>query len=698
MKLFALALVSAVMLTTTILQAGDGKNNPFFREWKTPFATPPFKEIKTAHYLSAVEEGIRLARAAAEAVASEPSEPTFANTIEALERSSRSLDKVQAVFNCLYAANTNDEMEKIANTTAPMLSKLADDINLDPKLFARVKKLYDGRDGLALTPEQSTLLKNHYLDFVRGGANLMAADKERLRRINEELSLLSIRFNENLLKETIAIGLVVDNKEDLAGLPEDVVKGASEMAASKGMPGKWAFSLQKPSFIPFLQYSERRALREKILRAYTRRGDNANDNKKVLSRIASLRAGRALLLGYKTHADYVLERNMAKRPDAVYKFLSDVWTPAAARARAEAAEMQKIIDREGGGFRLASWDWWYYAEKVKKEKYDLNEEMLRPYFKMENVRKGAFDVASRLYGIRFAERKDIQVYHPDVKVFEVTESNGAHIGILYTDYYPRDGKRSGAWSDVFRSQSDMDGKFVHPLVYNVGNFAKPTAGKPSLLSVDEVKTLFHEFGHALHALFARTHYPTSQTVFPQDFIELPSQIMENWALDPQVLAMYAKHYRTGKPMSKELIDKIDRSGLFNQGFETVEYLAASFLDMDWHTIADTAAREVNEFEKKSLAKIGLMSEIESRYQSTNFAHAFGGGYDAGYYSYLWAAVLDADAFEAFKEKGIFDRTTAESFRRNVLEKGGSEDVIVLYKRFRGVEPRIDALLKRRGLN
>jgi peptidyl-dipeptidase Dcp len=590
-------------------------------------------------------------------------------------------------------------MQKIAKTIAPILSKHNDDISLNPKLFERVKQIYSEKDKLNLTTEQKTVLDNYYKGFVRGGANLSDEAKDKFRKINEELSVLTVKFSENLLKETIAIGLVIDNKDDLAGLPEDVIKSAAEMAKSKGMEGKWVFTLQKPSWIPFLQYSEKRNLREKLFKAYITRGNNnnENDNKKILSRIASLRVDRANLLGYKTHADYVLDRYMAKKPENVYKFLNDLWKPALRRAGTEVEDLQKLIDKEGNNFKLEAWDWWYYAEKVKKEKYTLDEEMLRPYFKMENVRQGAFDVASKLYGIQLVERNDIQVYHPDVKVYEVKEADGKYIGIFYSDYYPRDSKRNGAWSGNFRNQSDMDDKYITPVVFNVGNFSKPTADKPSLMSVDDVRTLFHEFGHALHSLFANTVYPNAQSV-PQDFVELPSQIMENWAMEPEVLKMYAKHYKTGEPMPQELIDKIHNSRLFNQGFETVEYIAASFLDMDWHTLMDDKERDVPAFEKESLTKIGLIPQIESRYQSTNFSHIFAGGYSSGYYSYIWAAVLDADAFEAFKEKGLFDQETATSFRENVLEKGGSEDVMVLYKRFRGAEPKVDALLKRRGLN
>jgi peptidyl-dipeptidase Dcp len=677
----------------------NNMDNPFFKEWTTPFQTPPFDEIKVEHYMPAYEEGMKRQKAAVDAIVSNTDAPTFKNTIEAMEKSSEFLTRVDYVFQSLNDAITNDEMQKVANTVAPMLSKHNDDINLNPKLFERIKQLYKQKSKLNLTTEQKTVLKNYYRDMVRGGANLNDKDKEKFRKINEELSVLSVKFSQNLLKETIAIGLVIDNKDDLAGLPQDVINSAAEMAKEKGMEGKWVFTLQKPSFIPFLQYSERRELREKVFKGYINRGnnDNDNDNKKGLSRIASLRFDRAKLLGYKTHADFVLEKNMAKKPKKVYDFLNGLWKPAIKRAKAEVADMQKIIKEEGKNFKLAAWDWWYYAEKVKKAKYALDEEMVRPYFQMENVRQGVFDVASKLYGIKFIEKTDIPVYHPDVKVYEVQEANGKHIGIFYSDYFPRDSKRGGAWSGGFRNQSDMDNHYITPLIFNVGNFTKPTADKPSLLSMDDVSTLFHEFGHALHGLLSNTVYPNAQNV-PQDFVELPSQIMENWAFDPEVLPMYAKHYQTGEPMPEELIKKIANSSLFNQGFETVEYLAASYLDMDWHTIKDSKEKDVPTFEKNSLMKIGLIPEIESRYQSTNFAHIFSGGYSSGYYSYIWAAVLDADAFQAFKEKGIFDQETATSFRKNVLEKGGSEDVMLLYKKFRGREPKQDALLKRRGLN
>ncbi len=676
-------------------------DNPFFKEWSTPFQTPPFDEIKIDYYLPAFEEGIRLQKAEVDVIINNTEKPTFVNTIEAMEKSGKLLTKVSSVFYNLNSANTNDEMQSIAKTVAPMLSKHNDDINLNEKLFARVKAIYGEKDKLNLTTEQKTVLKNYYDDFIRGGANLNNEQKEKFRKINEELSLLSLKFGENLLKETNSIGLIIENKNDLAGLPESVIQSAFELGKTKGHEGKWVFTLQKPSFIPFLQYSEKRNLREVIFKAYINRGNNNNefDNNKILSSIAALRVERANLLGYKTHADYILEKNMAKNPETVYKFLNDLWKPALNRAKMEIDDMQKIINNEGNNFKLEAWDWWYYAEKVKKEKYDLDEEMLRPYFKLENVLQGVFDVASKLYGIKFVERNDIPTYHPDVKVIEVKEAEGKHIAILFTDYFPRDSKRSGAWMNSFRDQSNIGSNFITPVIGNVGNFSKPTSDKPSLLSLDEVNTLFHEFGHALHGLLSNSVYPSvSGTSVPRDFVELPSQVMENWALAPEVLKMYARHYQTNEPMPEDLIKKIENSQLFNQGFETVEYLAASFLDMDWHSLTVPEEKDVTGFEKESLNKIGLIPEIESRYQSTNFQHIFSGGYSSGYYSYIWAAVLDADAFEAFEEKGLFDHATALSFRKKILEKGGSEDPMELYKRFRGREPKVDALLKRRGLN
>jgi peptidyl-dipeptidase Dcp len=699
-KTFVAAIILFICTTFTNSQE-KSMTNPFFKEWDTPFQTPPFGEIYIEHYMPAFEEGMKQQKAEIDVIINSKEKPTFQNTIEAMEKSGKLLTKVSGVFYNLNSANTNDEMQKIAKTVAPLLSKHNDDINLNEQLFEKVKAVYNQKDKLNLTIEQSKVLKDYYDGFVRGGANLNNEQKEKFRKINEELSLLSLKFGENLLKETNAVGLIIENKDELAGLPESAIQSAFELGKSKGHDDKWVFTLQKPSFLPFLQYSEKRNLREKVFKAYINRGNNNNefDNKKILSRIAELRIDRAKLLGYKTHADFVLEKNMAKTPETVYKFLNDLWKPALKRAQLEADDMQKIIMKEGNGFKLKAWDWWYYAEKVKKEKYNLDEETLRPYFKLENVLKGVLNVAAKLYGIQFVERNDIPTYHPDVKVVEVKEADGKHIAILFTDYFPRDSKRSGAWMNSFRKQSNLAGEFITPVISNVGNFSKPTADKPSLLSLDEVNTLFHEFGHALHGILSNSTYPSiSGTSVPRDFVELPSQIMENWALSPKVLKMYAKHYQTNEPMPDSLIGKIENSKLFNQGFETVEYLAASYLDMDWHTLSAAEEKDVINFEKESLNKVALMKEIESRYQSTNFQHIFSGGYSAGYYSYIWAAVLDADAFEAFEENGLFDQATASSFRKNILEKGGSEDPMVLYKRFRGREPKVDALLKRRGLN
>lgn len=696
---FLLLIILATMSTLNYSQENQKDENPFFNKWETPYETPPFDQIKPEHFIPAVQHGIELEKFEVDAIINNPEKPNFQNTIEALEKSGEFLTRVNRVFSGLNGANTNDEIQKINRVITPLLSKHSDDISLNDKLFARIKMIYNERDKLNLDNEQKFTLENYYIRSVRSGADLDNADKEKLRKINDELSMLALKFSENSLKETNAIALVIENKDDLAGLPEDVIKAAAELAVAKNMEGKWAFSLQKPSFIPFLQYSKKRELREKIFKAYVNRGNNDNDfdNKKIISRIVALRVERANLLGYKTFADFVLERNMAKNSESVYTFLNDLWTPAIKRAKVEISDMQKIIDAEGGNFKLAAWDWWYYAEKVKKDKYALDESMLRPYFKMENVRAGAFAVAEKLYGIKFIERKDIQAYHPDVEVFEVLESDGKHIGIFYTDYYPRDGKRSGAWSSGFRSQSNIDNEFITPLVINVGNFSKPTSDKPSLLSIDEVNTLFHELGHGLNSLFSDVRYPGGRNT-PRDFVELPSQIMENWALEPEVLKMYAKHFQTGEIIPNDLINKIQNSRLFNQGFETVEYLAASFLDMDWHVIADTNERDVEVFEKESLQRIGLIPEIESRYQTTNFNHIIG-GYAAGYYSYIWAAVLDADAFEAFKETGnLFDQKTADAFRKFILAKSGTDESMELYKKFRGREPKVDALLERRGLN
>jgi peptidyl-dipeptidase Dcp len=685
-----------------IVACSQQQKNPFFSEYDTPFGVPPFAEIREEHYMPAFTEGIAQQKKEIDAIASNPDEPTFENTVLAVEYSGELLGKVNDVFFSLNSSMTNENMQAIAKEAAPLLSAHRDDIILNDDLFQRFKKVYDQRETLELTREQERLLEEYYRRFVRNGAALGDQDKAKLREINKELSVLSLQFAENLLKETNKYEMVLESEDDLAGLPDWVRSAAAEAAAAKGYEGKWLFTLQKPSMIPFLQYSPRRDLREKIYTAYTMRGDNGDelDNKANARKIISLRNDRANLLGYPTYADFVLEENMAKKPATVFEFLDRLWTPSLEKAKAEAAELQAMIDREGGGFDLASWDWWYYAEKLKKEKYDLDDEVLKPYFPLENVLKGAFQVVNNLYGITFEERTDIPVYNGEVRAFEVKDADGSHIGIFFIDYFPRESKRGGAWMGQFRDECRLpDGETVTPLVYNCGNFSRPTGDLPSLLNFDEVTTLFHELGHGLHGLLTECSYRTlSGTNVATDFVELPSQIMENWATDPEVLRMYARHYKTGETIPEDLIEKISNARLFNQGFATTEYLAASILDMDWHTVDPAKVTDVDAYEREALGRIGLIPEIVSRYRTTYFAHIFSSGYAAGYYSYIWAEVLDSDAFQAFKETTLFDRATAERFRRFILAKGGSEEPMTLYKEFRGREPEIGPLLAKRGLN
>ncbi len=696
--LLLLAILLLLPAPEAVRGAADVKDNPLFSPYGTPFDVPPFDRIRNEHFLPAIQEGIRRQQDEIDAIANNPAPATLANTLKALDASGLLLSNVNAVFGALQGAETNPVIQGIARETTPLMAAHNDNIRLNERLFARIKAVYDRRNTTRLSPEERFLLENTYRDFVRGGALLDEKDKARLRELNRELALLSLRFGENVLAETNEFKLVLETREDLAGLPPAVVAMAEETARREKMPGKWIFTVQVPSMTPFLTYSARRDLREKLHRAYFMRGDNGGgrDNKDIIRRIANLRGERARLLGYRSHADFVLETNMAKNPEAVDAFLRRLWEPSLARARKEAADMQAIIDREGGRFRLESWDWWHYAEKLRQERYALDDAALRPYFKLENVRGGIFALCGRLYGLRFVERRDIPVYNPEVQVFEVREASGKHAGILYMDFHPRSGKRGGAWSGSLRRQYHDKGRRVAPLSTIVCNFTRPTADEPSLLSVDEVKTFFHEFGHALATLLSDGAFRGRSV--PRDGVELPSQIMENWALEPEMLAVYAKHYQTGAPIPAGLVEKLRKSSLFNQGFESVEYLAASILDMAWHTIAETQPeQDVNAFESRTMAAAGLIPEIVPRYRSTYFNHIFSGGYSAGYYVYIWAEVLDADAFEAFKTKALFDRTTAQSFRRSILEKYGSLDLMTQYRAFRGAEPRIEPLLKRRGL-
>ena len=695
-KLFALFIIASLIGGSV-----SASENPFYEEWDTPYGVPDFSLVKNEYYMPAFKDGMKQEMVEIEAIANNTEPPTFENTIEALEATGALLERVSSVFFNLNSSNTDDEMQDIAKKVAPMLSQHGDEIFLNAELFVRVKTVYDKRAELGLDTEQMRLLEEYYKDFVAGGANLQGADKEAFSTINERLSVLSLQFGENVLDENNAFELVIEEESDLAGLPESAIQGAVETAEERGHEGKWVFTLHKPSMIPFLTYSDKRELREQIYTAYINKGNNGNDldNKAILAEMAALRVQRAHLLGYESHADYVLDRRMAKEPEAVYDLLNQLWTPALARAKTEVDEMQAMIDEEGGDFKLESWDWWYYAEKVKKAKYDFDDEALRPYFELDNVRAGAFEVAGRLFGITFEPRDDIPTYHEDVEVFEVKDADGSHIGIYYVDYFPRASKRGGAWMNSIRKQSRLQGKEVTPVIVNVGNLSKPTDDAPSLLSVDEVATLWHEFGHGLHGLLSDcTYNRLSGTAVPWDFVEMPSQVMENWAMEPEVLALYARHYETGELIPDELIAKMKRAKHFNQGFATTEYLAASILDMDWHTLSAPTELEPLAFEDQCLNRIGLIPEIISRYRSPYFRHIFAGGYSAGYYSYVWAEVLDADAFEAFKENGILDHATGMRFRELILARGGTEDPMVLFKRFRGADPTIEPLLKRRGLD
>ena len=650
--------------------------------------------------MPAIKEGIAQQRREIEAIASNPAPPTFANTIEAMENAGELLAKVSPVFSNMQSSNTNEQLQAINREVAPLLAALRDDIRLNPALFARVKSLWDARATLKLPPVQARLLDETYKSFVRGGANLAPAQKERFRAVNAELTSLGIKFGDNLLRDTNGYRLVIENAADLKGLPPSVVAAGADAAKAAGLSGKWVYTLQAPSIWPFLQYADNRELRKQILTAYTTRNDHgdAYDNKALVAQTAALRAERAQLLGYASHAAYVLEENMAKTPDKVYGLLNQLWTPARAMALREAADQQALIRQEGGTFTLEAWDWRYYQEKVKKARFDLDEQALRPYFKLDNVRQGAFYVANRLYGLTVTPRPDLPVYHPEVQAFEVKDADGSHLGIFYTDYHPRAGKRVGAWSSTFRGTRVKDGARVTPVVVNVCNFSRPAGDEPALLSLEEVGTLFHEFGHALNSLLSRSPY-RGLGGFPRDFVEVPSQIMENWALEPDVLAIYAKHYKTGEVIPAALVEKIKKSAQFDQGFATVEYLAACILDMDWHTLPAGPAKDVTAFEQAShgahpVARRHRVAVPEHRTSTTSSGPA--AATPSGYYAYIWSEVLDQDAFQAFREKGLFDQATARGFR-TILEKGGTDDPMNLYKAFRGREPSVEPLLKKRGL-
>jgi len=691
----SLICIMMAFIVSSCKQQPVADSNPFFNDYNTPFGVPPFEVIKAKHYMPAFERGMEEGRTELEVLLNNKKKPDFENTIEAFDRSGALLTKVSMVFFAQASAVTNDSLQKIEMEISPALTRYRDEILLNPVLFSRVKEVYDNQDKFDLNAEQKFILENLYKGFIRNGANLNKQDQDTLKALNEKLSVLTVKFSQNVLAETNNYKLFV-GKDDLAGLPESLIASAAENAKAAGQDGKWAFTTQRPSIFPFLQYSENRDLRRQIYNAYINRGNNGNeyDNNSVLAEIVKFRAERAKLLGYKTHSHIVLEPRMAKVPENVFKLLDNLWSKAIPVAKNEAAEMQKIIDREGKKFKLEPSDWWNYAEKLRKEKYDLNDTELRPYFKLDNVRDGAFTVANKLFGLTFTAITDIPLPHPDAQAFEVKEADGSQLGVLYMDFYPRESKQQGAWCGSYRSYHLENNKPVRPIVTTCFNFTPPNGDQPALISVEEASTLYHEFGHALDGLLNQANY--NQTYIAWDFVELPSQIMEHWAMEPDVLKMYAKHYTTGDVIPDALVEKIKNSGYFNQGFETVEYLAASLLDMKYHTIEAPAVVDVQSFEKEYLTGIGLIPEIISRYRSTYFLH-IAGGYDSGYYSYIWAAVLDNDAFEAFKEKGIFDQTVASSLRKNILEKNGTMDAATMYLNFRGREAEIEPLLKNRGL-
>jgi peptidyl-dipeptidase Dcp len=673
-------------------------DNPFLNEYDTPYGIPPFELIKASHYMPAYLQGIKEEKNDIKAIINNSKEPTFDNTIKPLQYSGELLTKVSRVFGALNSAHTNDTLQRITQELSPILSKHRDDINLNDTLFLKVKSVYERREDFKLTEEEKKLLDDTYKSFIRSGAALSPEDKDKLRKMNEELSLLSVRFGQNLLAETNGFKLIIEKQEDLSGLPEGVKNQAASMAKSLGMDGKWVFTLQVPSMTPFLQYSDRRDLREKLFTGYFMKGDNdnAHDNKAIIARMAKLRVERSHLLGYDSFADFVLERTMAKSAERVSTFLAQVWDAATPVAKAEAEAMQALINKEGGKFKLEPWDWWYYSEKIKKATYDLDDEVTRPYFQIDNVMDGMFYVATQLYDLTFTKLTDVPKYHPDVHTFEVTR-RGKHIGILMIDNYPRPSKRGGAWCGSFRGQSrDIKGKMIYPLVTIVTNSTPPSSDKPSLLTAEEASTVFHEFGHALASLLSNKTYPGGS--IPRDFVELPSQIMEHWVLEPEVLKVYAKHYQTGEIIPGEIVDKLEKAGKFNMGFITVEYLAASLLDMEYHSLTEPLDLDIREFEKKSMDKYGLIPEIKPRYRSTYFNHIWAGGYSAGYYGYIWCEILDSDAFEAFKETGnIFNKEVAAKFENEILARAGTREPLDMYIAFRGKEPGIDALLVNRGL-
>ena len=683
-----------LLIMLTQVACNNAEKNSILRESNAPFGAPEFGTMNANDYKEAFDRGFAEKRADIKAIIENQDAPTFANTIDALEMSGKTLDKVSSLFFTLNESDNTELMTEIENYVVPKMTELSGYVYMNDTLFNRIRTLYDSKETLGLNEEQSIVLENYYMSFVRGGALLNEADKAALLDIDTKLGLASIKFSTNLLADNKAFKLVITDVKDLAGLPQSVIDAA---ASEDGK--SWVFTLDKPSCIPFLQYADNRELRKQVYLAYYGRGDNnnENDNKAIITEILQLRQQKAKLLGFETFAHFVLDEKMAKTPEAALALLNSIWEPAVNRAKEERAELQKIADRENAGIKIEGWDWFYYTEKLRKEKYALNDEVITPYFKLENVLQGAFDCATKLYGVQFVKRDDIPVYHPEVSVYEVLDSEGNHLSLFYTDFFPRASKRQGAWMTNFVNQKNLCGENVRPMVVNVCNFTAPQGDTPALLNIDETRTLFHEFGHALHGMLTQAHYPSvSGTNVKHDFVELFSQINEKWSVHPDVMPTYAKHYITGEAIPDSLIAKMQKSSHFNLGFETTELVAAALLDMKMHLVADYENFDCNEYEKELRAELGFIPEIEYRYRSTNFAHVFGGGYAVGYYAYLWAEVLDCDAFELFMEKGVFDPATAASFKQ-LVEMGGSKEPMREYRRFRGADPNPAALLRARGL-
>jgi len=696
------SIITLLLLTLVVSacsQTSDMQENPFFSAYNTPNEAPPFDRITMEHYKPAFEEGIRQQKAELDSIINNPDAPTFDNTIVALEYSGALLTRVSSVFYPMTSANTNSEMQKLQVEMASILASHADDIYLNAQLFDRIRTIYSTRDELGFSAEQERLLSETYKDFIRAGAALSDTEKTRLREINGELSQLSVKFGSNVLAETNGYQLHITDEADLAGLPESVRDAAAETARKDGKEG-WIFTLHAPSLTPFMQYAQNRELRKDLYTAYLERGNHGNelDNKSNVKQMVELRAEKAALLGYANHATFVLEESMAAKPENVYDLINRLWDAAKPKFEQEAIEMKALATNDGITDDLQVYDWFYYAEKLRKERFDIDEEQVRAYFPIENVTSGLFDVVNKLWGITLVERKGLPVYHEDVRVYEVFEADKTHRGLVYMDFFPRESKRGGAWMTSFRKQYiDQSGNYIYPIVTIVGNFRKPTGDTPALLSFDEVTTYYHEFGHALHGLLSdRTYQSMTGTAVPRDFVELPSQIMENWPAQPEVMKSFAKHYETGEIIPDELIDKLQASQTFNQGYNTVQYLAAAFLDMDYHTVPAGTDVDPVAFERMSMEKIDI-DPSWLRYRSTFFNHVFSGGYSSGYYSYIWSEILDSDAFDAFKQRGLYDQATAQAFRTHILEPGGTEDPMQLYVKFRGSEPGLEPLLRKRGL-